>query len=1298
MYRHDLARRRFYQAFYDWTLVTSPTLALEHRTCAHVYRRRLTSSAREWQAQSGDDITKHQRPSSQDADPPIRLSNRRPRRTSSGAASWLSNPVRSSSAKPSDSLQAWEEVIRYRSLHTILLEVALPVVVVAQLLTGRYSKGMRRLAEESGATIELGATYRTKGGEKELRSVAVSGTFEEVQKVAAVFQDHKTVKNQEVKAGMKSSGHRLSGNANVAAVSDSTTSGGTGYAGLQRNRGAELDGATTSTAATAVPGQHSSRQSRLYPRSASKQMKMAWREIAPVRDENNPSAQKLSCELPIPTPILHVIQKEHGEGLEGLMSRFSKHNVHIQLGDAEYVGSCRVPGHLQQFCETLLSSVIVTASDPTARKSVLDGIMGTYKYLTGAVVGRDGDEARAEIDKWIERAKQPWMEFWNQPVVSEEEVQSKDIEVGTFVVRQRPSRQPSAQPDPVEDYFAAAERRLDTWIVEIMLPQAEWDSIDRRGQWTVQVIAQRFGIEIEFVKEGFEAAILGSLQGKTVLARPAKLVGPLEGVFRSIGALVAFMGQPVIKAALGKKPKGDNRSVQSEQGGHEPNNLSTQSGSADQDAVKADKTPFVPGPAGVQLDRVGQDASREPEAPSEPDNVTTRLQVAGSTPSARVHNADKLLGSDGRRLGHIRRKSACKITRVGAEENGLFELTGTPQNVHKATAMIRDFVGTQKISVSDELAVIQAAEEKMQEDVKTVLRPLTHPVVIITSRMAMDSGSDKPQRQELVDQFRGVTVSSFNTVTLGNPGPPIVSFNLKVPSRTWGALAESRYMCVHILSATPSAAAVAQLFTKPYEEPGEPFKLLFKAGGLVAPKNPRDPKGAPEIWMAGVILARMKARLMAEKCIHVADHVVALAQVDEVEFVPEIRKETSDGSFVTGKVSVAEARRRVEEAIGLAYAKRGYRSLGQDVDAGDLPVVRPWPKDEGLAAGGSVSLGGMERADAEYASMSSSKELDVTRRQNNMTAPNQTGALGVSDIPETAERSEPLELPSQKTPFTAQPTNEPITGRLHMMEDLAKIRRRAAQDEENDYDLGFIKETGDRPLKLNQEFDSVLGNAGSDYTSGKRNEALLPQGTRPFSTVVRRRLYSTTTAPAIDEEKPEHKETPSKPADYVIDSSLLTQSINDFLGLPTTSAREIPPMRALLKAQKAAVQASQQLQDALSDGSLTPQQSLALETEIATNERKVAKQLALRANHDLKKMLDTGKVDFRRVGWLEQTVEKGMVVVVEEARLLRAMYDRGEIGEIVFEKAKKMFEARHAELNEGAVRLRMMAEEEDEGF
>jgi flavin reductase (DIM6/NTAB) family NADH-FMN oxidoreductase RutF len=174
-------------------------------------------------------------------------------------------------------------------------------------------------------------------------------------------------------------------------------------------------------------------------------------------------------------------------------------------------------------------------------------------------------------------------------------------------------------------------------------------------------------------------------------------------------------------------------------------------------------------------------------------------------------------------------------------------------------------------------------------------------VVLITSRI-------KVGRSELSPGLcaRGVTVSSFNTVTL-DPRP-IVSFNLKVPSRSWDAIQQSQKLRIHLLEASERGAAIAQVFTKPYERPEMGFTELRKLGvGVKVTRSNSAPVVQDE---QGAVLARLEAELLPEKCVEVGDHVVVLAEVTGVDYETE----------------------REGSANGLAYAKRAYRTCGSEVD------------------------------------------------------------------------------------------------------------------------------------------------------------------------------------------------------------------------------------------------------------------------------------------------------------------------------------------------------------------------------
>ncbi|EAW10706.1 flavin reductase family protein [Aspergillus clavatus NRRL 1] len=91
----------------------------------------------------------------------------------------------------------------------------------------------------------------------------------------------------------------------------------------------------------------------------------------------------------------------------------------------------------------------------------------------------------------------------------------------------------------------------------------------------------------------------------------------------------------------------------------------------------------------------------------------------------------------------------------------------------------------------------------LSDQIRLLMRRVPYPVAIIT---ATDPHGP-------VDQaFRGMTVSSFNTVTL-HP-EPVVSFNVRRPSETLAALQSSRRFLVHLLAPTPATASLARDFSR----------------------------------------------------------------------------------------------------------------------------------------------------------------------------------------------------------------------------------------------------------------------------------------------------------------------------------------------------------------------------------------------------------------------------------------------------------------------------------------------------
>ncbi|KAL2860869.1 flavin reductase family protein [Aspergillus lucknowensis] len=103
----------------------------------------------------------------------------------------------------------------------------------------------------------------------------------------------------------------------------------------------------------------------------------------------------------------------------------------------------------------------------------------------------------------------------------------------------------------------------------------------------------------------------------------------------------------------------------------------------------------------------------------------------------------------------------------------------------------------------------------LPDQVRFLMRRVPYPVAIITStdptststtNTISDSGPEPSTR------YRGMTVSSFNTVTL--TPQPVISFNVRRPSETLNALLASGNFLVHLLSPTKDTAALARNFSR----------------------------------------------------------------------------------------------------------------------------------------------------------------------------------------------------------------------------------------------------------------------------------------------------------------------------------------------------------------------------------------------------------------------------------------------------------------------------------------------------
>lgn len=92
------------------------------------------------------------------------------------------------------------------------------------------------------------------------------------------------------------------------------------------------------------------------------------------------------------------------------------------------------------------------------------------------------------------------------------------------------------------------------------------------------------------------------------------------------------------------------------------------------------------------------------------------------------------------------------------------------------------------------------------------MRRVPYPVTIITATDPTHAHTHPQKPSQSQPAVRGMTVSSFNTVTL-TPSP-VVSFNVKRPSETLSALLRTRRFLAHLLAPNHDAAALARDFSR----------------------------------------------------------------------------------------------------------------------------------------------------------------------------------------------------------------------------------------------------------------------------------------------------------------------------------------------------------------------------------------------------------------------------------------------------------------------------------------------------
>jgi len=238
------------------------------------------------------------------------------------------------------------------------------------------------------------------------------------------------------------------------------------------------------------------------------------------------------------------------------------------------------------------------------------------------------------------------------------------------------------------------------------------------------------------------------------------------------------------------------------------------------------------------------------------------------------------------------------------------------------------------------------------------MRDLSHPVAVITT--CADVEWPFPQRaspyQDLspfYTSFCGATVSSFTSVTLGPP--PIISFNLRVPSKTLSGILRHKEFRVNIPRASETGAAIAHAFVTGKHEEG--FETVAKFGHWVGLDNVQSAQtrtslenSAPFIHGYG-IHGVISCKAIPEKFIHVGDHVVVIAEVSSVSHSLHRPLEVSEDSrhFANANLALSYAQQRYRDGSSKAIhvpdhpTHGSIRSLGKGSSShSDITGRNPW--------------------------------------------------------------------------------------------------------------------------------------------------------------------------------------------------------------------------------------------------------------------------------------------------------------------------------------------------------------------
>jgi len=1339
----------------------------------------------------------------------------RPPQLETEPEAWEKAEAQSSAEKPFDSLEPWAEVVRYNASAGVMLQMAVPMGSWSRLR--RRQGNVENMAKRYGASVEIGQKSTktdSDGNPTELRSLLISGLHHEVRAVRKVLRDFEEyeAESSETRA-KKEAGYEpvLKNQSPVVGYGARESRDLNEWECVLRKRspGGIL------TAEIAAPAE----LWNLMVNSTLNVGEVGKSQNAKINFKSIPgSSATVSVVVEGQADRIHRIlrkfksarkQAEQGEHGQPDVSSIAEANPEqtslpdrptaIANDDSNTVTN--LPSSTDDQSQQLSTEPTIHVGDGSYTPKPLDSRPITSLNVWECVLrekpggGEDGictAEMLVPAEEWKKVTTDPHFQYlrdfkcWAQTIISDEvtavvestgrpaavvNLRAKFFTLSKlvrkirkhFVYRDRKGRSPYLQLDgAIMPYNAYKVQYMDLWecvirertkdgnfTVQIVAPSQQWSDIVRNSN-----VLRKDGLERHFHVQVSTQPVTGRDGTISIVVK-----GRTENVIRLIDVVRSeWMRAQRAEAAVSEDTAGDGavvaaQSVGRESPQHEQRSVPTDSGPDQPEKQVLQPYVRLDGPVVPYSERALRDLGEwecvlRERSSDEHGELTVQVAAPLAQWNAMVESSRTM--SNLERFGVS--FSAGKA--IGLEGVLSIVVRGTHNNVAWLLSHIKRVRGRLENPGSGRPGSTGAAlehedpphvVERRAQDMKTALRVLTHSVVLITSKHPGldESPGAATMKSRALAISSGVTVSSFNSVTL-HPRP-IISFNLRVPSRTWDAIKASQRFCVHVLTATPDGAAIAHAFTQPYERAEEPFERLTRAGYTVNSRVHGGTMSAspPTLGRKGVA-ALLQAKVLGGKEVVIGDHVIVVAEVTSV-----FLREAGEGE---------------KAELGLAYARRGYRGHGGEIQPAELvhgvgaeaeePGVAV--EDEGVedefgkpeederdvyvsappqeapgghevpsnevntaheAAGEHDTPAAVEAntahdgyyvsgGETEHRSMDAGAEEPRTDDSAKAFPVDfQDADADVVEAPETyaaRDAAESSEFDTEayfeemaRAPADAQ--EQPVSADLGQAAEPLREGREAPESSE----LGQASGTGENP---NSE---AADTADSDSVPRiPRQETAPPQravrGPRPgawglgppprssFSTLAfqRPRHYSSVSG---------NSGVPTEWETYVTDPSLLTTTVADFLGESVdTPVVARTRMRGMMRSKNEAEKASLALERALAAGTLTADESRRLEHVVLKNERRVARKLAQSSALDLRNMLDTGRVlDNQRTQWLESSVEKGLAILLEEAKRLREALDQQWIAVETFNEVKGKLEKEHMVLNTEVMRLRQMVDEED---